>query len=209
VGQVNDAGGTPGSAPPTDRQVKRVGYVGNHALFPRNKFYQSSGVRMNRLVTSATVDGTSRGGSGTILVTENFWNGKDWSPLTISGKIKSHRPITPFLAPGGDIYGEPLTTSGSPRYYYPSVNDILAPNQVPAGAIEDGSGVPLLNLMGRTHKGKSDSKSGGSANCAFVDGHVQIMTVLETIEQKAWGSRFFTLTGDTRVSATPGGQPVE
>jgi prepilin-type processing-associated H-X9-DG protein len=81
---------------------------------------------------------------------------------------------------------------------------------VPAGAIDDGSGIPLVNLMGRTHKGKTgDGKSGGAANCGFVDGHVKLMTVVETIEQQAWGSRFFSLTGDTRVSATPGGPPVE
>jgi prepilin-type N-terminal cleavage/methylation domain-containing protein/prepilin-type processing-associated H-X9-DG protein len=209
-GQVNDAGGAVGSTPPLDRQVKRVGYIGNAALFSRNKFTQSSGIRLNRLVTSATVDGTGRGGSGTILVTENFWNGKDWGPLTVAGKIKSHRPLTPFLAPGGDVYGEPLTTGGAPRYYYPDpVNDVLEPSQVPAGAIEDSSGVPLVNLMGRTHKGRSGGKSGGSANCAFADGHVKQMTVQESIEQQAWGCRFFSLTGDTRVSATQGGPPVE
>src|SRR5215831_17385229 len=132
--QINDNGGQNGAAPPQDRQVKRIGYIGNHALFPRNKFYQSSGDRLNRLVTSATVDGTGRGGSGTILATEIFYY-KGWDAITLSGKIKSHRPITPFLAPGGDIYGEPLATGGPPRYYYPSVDDILEPNQVPAGAI--------------------------------------------------------------------------
>lgn len=204
--QINDAGGSPGSSPPMDRQVKRIGYVGNHALFPRNKFTQSSGIRFNRLVTTATVDGTGRGGSGTILVTENFWNGKNWDPLNVGGKIKSHRPITPFLCGGGDVYGEP--SNGTPRYWYPGVTDILAPGDVPAGAVEDTSGVPLLNLMGRTHKGRMDL-SGGSSNCAFVDGHVKQMTVLETIEQKAWGARFFSLTGDTRVSAVAGGPPVE
>jgi prepilin-type N-terminal cleavage/methylation domain-containing protein/prepilin-type processing-associated H-X9-DG protein len=207
--QVNDNGGTSGQSPPLDRQVKRVGYVGNHALFPRNKFYQSSGSRLNRLVTTATVDASGRGGSGTILVTENFWNGRNWGPMTLSGKIKSHRPITPFLCPGGDIYGEPPNSSGAPRYYYPSVDDVLAPSEVPDGAIEDTSGVPLLNLMGRTHKGRNDGKSGGSANCAFVDGHVQQMSVIETIEKKAWGSRFFSLTGDNRVSDVAGGRPVE
>jgi prepilin-type N-terminal cleavage/methylation domain-containing protein/prepilin-type processing-associated H-X9-DG protein len=208
-GQVNDAGGSPGSSPPMDRQVKRIGYVGNGALFPRNKFTTSAGIRLNRLVTSATVDGTGRGGSGTILVTENFWNGKNWDPLNVGGKIKSHRPITPFLCPGGDVYAEPPNSGGSPRYYYPAETDILAPEDVPAGAIDDDSGVPLVNLMGRSHKGKKDQRSGGSANCTFADGHVRLMTVLETVQEKAWGARFFSLTGDTRVSATAGGPPVE
>jgi prepilin-type N-terminal cleavage/methylation domain-containing protein/prepilin-type processing-associated H-X9-DG protein len=207
--QVNDAGATNGSAPPLDRQVKRIGYIGNHALFPRNKFAQSSGARLNRLVTSATVDSTGRGGSGTILATEIFYY-KGWDAITLSGKIKSHRPITPFLCGFGDIYAAPPNAGASPRYYYPSTTDILEPSQVPAGAIEDTSGVPLLNLMGRTHRGRSvDSKAGGSSNCAFVDGHVKQMNVIETIEEKSWGSRFFSLTGDTKVSATAGGPPIE
>ena len=62
--------------------------------------------------------------------------------------------------------------------------------------------------MGRTHKGKTDQRVGGASNCAFADGHVKIMTVIETIEQKAWGTWFFTLTGDTRV-APPPGLPLE
>lgn len=208
-GQINDVGGSAGNAPPTDRQVARIGYIGNHAIFPRNKFNQSGGNRYNRLVTNATVDSTARGGAGTILVTEIFYNGRNWNPITVTGKVKSHRPITPFLAPGGDIYNEPAGGAGSPRYYYPSVNDVLAPGNVPDEAISDTSGVPLLNLMGRTHKSKSDGKSGGASNCTFADGHVRLMTVVETIEEKAWGSRFFTLTGDTRVSATPGGPALE
>ena len=42
------------------------------------------------------------------------------------------------------------------------------------------------------------------ANCS-----VGPKVMLETIEKKAWGSRFYTLTGDTRVSATAGGPPIE
>ncbi len=206
-GQVNDAGSTSPQDPPMDRQVKRIAYVGNHALFSRNKFRASSGPRFNRLVTSATVDSSARGGAGTILTTEIFSNGKDWNALTSGGKIKSHRPLTPFLSPGGDVYT--ASSGANPQFYYPDTTDILAPEAMPAGAIEDDSGVPLLNMMGRTHKGRNDAKSGGSANCSFVDGHVENLTVLETIERKAWGSRFYTLTGDTRVSATPGGRALE
>lgn len=206
--QINDSGGPIGQDPPRDRQVKRIGYVGNHALFPRNKFIVSEGARLNRLVTSAMVDGSARGGAGTILTTEIFSNGKDWNGITAGGKIKSHRPLTPFLTPTGNVYtADP--NSPNPQFYYPAVSDIMQPSEVPAGAIDDDSGVPLLNLMGRTHKGKQDSKSGGAANCAFADGHVALMTVLETIEKKSWGTRFYTLTGNNRVSAAPGGPPID
>lgn len=197
-GQVNDSGGGIGTAPPTDRQVKRIAYAGNAALFPRNKFADSGGPRLNRLVTTAAVDNTGRGGSGTIMATEMFFNG-NWNAWSDTGKIKSHRPITPFLAPGGDVYNEPLNSGLFPRFFYPSVSDIIKPSEVPGGAIVDTSGTPLINLMGRTHKGKDDG-SGGAANAGFVDGHVQITTVLETIDKKWWGTRFFSLTGDQRVS---------
>ncbi len=105
--QVNDAGGANGQSPPLDRHGQGIAYVGNHALFPRNKFTLSSGVRLNRLVTSATVDGTGRGGSGTILVTENFGMGR----LGPDDRWKQDQePPAHHAIPGsgGDIYNEPV-----------------------------------------------------------------------------------------------------
>ena len=40
---------------------------------------------------------------------------------------------------------------------------------------------------------------GGTANFVFVDGHVETMTVIESIEQQLWGDRFHSLTGNVGV----------
>src|SRR4029453_16280830 len=45
-GQANGTGGAAGTSLPLDRQVKRMGYTGNAAIFPRNKF-NGSGQRKN------------------------------------------------------------------------------------------------------------------------------------------------------------------
>ncbi|MFA6045584.1 MAG: type II secretion system protein [Phycisphaerales bacterium] len=208
-GQVNDSGAGYPASPPTDRQVKRIAYSGNAALFPRNKFNDSSGPRLSRLTTTASVDNTGRGGSGTLMATEMFFK-KSWLPWSVGNKIKSHRPITPFVGAGGkNLFNEPLTAGAFPRFFYPSADDIQSPDVIDGqeGVIDDETpGPAIINVMGRTHKGRDDG-SGGAANAGFVDGHVQITTVLETIEKKWWGTRMFTLTGDNRVSGALG-QPA-
>ena len=210
-GQTDGSGHTidsAGSAVTQDRQTARIAFAANHAIIGRNKFVEPA-VRQNRQARITEVDNTGRGGSGMIMFTEMLYY-KGWNPWITSGSslLKSHRPITPFLSAGGNIYNEPLTSGAFPRYFYPSVNDIKKPDEVPPGAVEESSGLPLLNLMGRTHRGKEDG-SGGAANAGFADGHVQITTVLETIEKKWWGTRFFTLTGDNRVSGALGERSLD
>ncbi len=198
-GQLNDLGSsTPGNLP-NDRQVKRMAYTGNAALFPRNKFTGSPGTRLNRLVNPALVDGSRRGASGTILVTE-FLSSSGWESLRDSAqRIKSHRPVTPFvgMSSGSDVYSEPNFGSAA-RFRYPTENMILARDQLGANMIEhpDSS----LNAVGRQHPGSKDKQIGGTANFAFVDGHVERMTVLESIRQKKWGDRFYSLTGGNAVA---------
>jgi prepilin-type N-terminal cleavage/methylation domain-containing protein/prepilin-type processing-associated H-X9-DG protein len=197
--QVNDLGSSTPGAFPKDRQVKRMAYTGNAALFPRNKFTRSSGQRLNRLVNPSVVDGSKRGASGTILATE-FLSSPDWESLRDSGNvIKSHRPVTPFvgMSAGSNVYAEPSLGSGA-RFRYPTENMILAKDQLGANMIEhpDSS----LNAVGRSHPGSKDKKIGGTANFAFVDGHVERMTVLESIRQRKWGDRFYSLTGGNIVA---------
>lgn len=123
--QENDLGQSSGNAVdfPRDRQLSRVAFAGNGAIFPRNKFLSSPGQRLNRLVK----DNEIRYPSTTILLCEYFDSGFSWSSLadTPSGTtptgtflIKSHRPITPFEgigSGGGDaVYTEPSYPSGSP-----------------------------------------------------------------------------------------------
>ncbi len=198
--QVNGTGGGPGSTLPVDRQVKRMGYTGNAAIFPRNKF-NGSGPRKNIFVNPAMVDGSQMGPSKTILVTEFISTG-DWS-LIGSGssggwESKSHRAVSPFLgvSSGSSVYNEP---PGGPRFYYPTTAAILPINQIPAGAI-DTANISLLNCVGRTHPGKGNSKVDGGSGCfAFVDGHAEQMHVKDTIRKRLWGDGYFSLSGDNKI----------
>jgi prepilin-type N-terminal cleavage/methylation domain-containing protein/prepilin-type processing-associated H-X9-DG protein len=197
AGQTDDAGGSSPRDYPCDRQAARMAYTGNAAIFPRNKF-QSGGSRNNRLVNDAEIDLPSQ----TIMATEYFFNGS-WKALTAQGAggitIKSHRPITPFvgLSAGANVYDEPNGGSVA-RFKYPSLNDIVNEKDVLEGAI-DGANGTTLNAVGRTHKGKKD-KNGGGANFAYIDGHVEMSTILETIKNRRWGSKFYSLTGSNTVA---------
>jgi prepilin-type N-terminal cleavage/methylation domain-containing protein/prepilin-type processing-associated H-X9-DG protein len=197
-GQLNDMGSSTPTPLPTDRQVKRMAYTGNAAIFPRNKFTGSPGSRLNRFVNPALIDGSKRGASGIILATE-FLSSPNWDTLRDSNqRIKSHRSVTPFvgLSSGSDVYSEP-NIGNSARFQYPTENMILRRDQLGANMIEhpDSS----LNAVGRQHPGSKDKQIGGTANFAFVDGHVERMTVLESIKQRKWGDRFYSISGGNAV----------
>ncbi len=194
-GQANDSGSTTPSDIPTDRQAPRMAFAGNGAIFPRNKFSPSiTSARKNKFVKDSEIQLPS----STILTTEYFFNG-NWDALTAPGAssssvVKSHRPITPFEGlTGTDVYSEPNVGGVSARFRYPNAADILPTAQVGLGAINGTNGT-ILNAVGRTHKGVRD-KNGGAANFGYCDGHVELMTVLDTIKKRRWGDRFYSLTG--------------
>ena len=192
AGQLNDLGQPEGSARPRDKQAARVAIAGNAAIFPRNKFNPGSR-RRNQLVKGSAVDGSFMGASKVILATEFHDNGDNWSSLSsrLDGKIKSHRPITPFIgrSTGIDVYNEP--TNGSvPRFVYPRIDDIIDDSEAKgSGLIEHPA--TILNAVGRHH--------GGKAQFSFVDGHGELLDVRETIKQRLWGDRFFSITGPNKV----------
>ncbi len=233
-----DSGGVPGSAfecpdafnkgaPPTnpgllgesepgqtsnpqveDKQVKRLAYTGNAALFPRNKFVSdNAGERKNRLVTTSGVDASARGSSKTILATEFISTTNHIALRETGGIMKSHRPVTPFISSNGnDIYGTPDDNGNVARFAYPGINEIVPLDQLSQeGVLTGQSGLSVLNAVGRTHPGGDAGKAyGGTANFAFVDGHVERTTVRETISKKLWGDRFYSLTGrNINVQMTP------
>lgn len=176
-----------------DRQVKRVAFTGNAAIFCRNKFYNSSGDRLNQLVNPAWVDGTARGGSQTILVTEFTDKNNYKSLMDTENKIKSHRPISPIegRSSGPDVYAEP-EGGNEPRFKYPDrVRNVLRTQQD-----YDIANSPV-NAIGRSHPG-GDSY-GGATQFAFCDGHVEQTTVANTIKKQLWGDRFFSLSGDNKI----------
>ena len=60
--------------------------------------------------------------------------------------------------------------------------------------------VYALNAVGRHHPGAgSDSTLGGTANFMFCDGRVENMHVIDTIEKRLWGDRFYSINGHNKV----------
>lgn len=202
-GQVNDIGqGQNDSLYPQDRQARRMAYTANAAIMPRNKFGSSGAARKNQLVRASLLDRPA----DTVLATE-FFESRDWGALKEtdqaggSGIIKSHRPITPFvgLSSGPNVYAEPVFPSPIARFAYPNEDKILPLRNIQqAQNIIGDSTETVLNAVGRHHPGFDDTM-GGKANFVFADGHVDRMTILETVENKLWGDRFWSLTGDNRV----------
>ncbi len=190
-GQINDLD-RPAPAPePLDRQAARMAYTGNAAIFAFNKLNADT-PRRTRFVRPSEVDGSSMGPSKTILATEFFDNGNAWTSLATSdnGQIKSHRPLPPFLGvrSGTRVFEEP--DRPEPSFIYPSRNDILPKFQLDEHVIINQR--TRLNAAGRHHPGDT-------ANFVFVDGHVETTTLLETVRDRLWGDRFYSMTGNNRV----------
>lgn len=190
--QRNDAGSTSPSEPPKDRQARRMAFVANAAIVPRNKFAGST-LRKSQLVREGAVTFTSK----TILATELVHLG-DWRTVFSENQSRSHRPITPFVGvtTGEDVHLQPDATVGG-SFRYPPTDQIKSREQLGPGMIVDGSTV--LNAVGRSHA-SGDSWIGGSANFVFIDGHVERMTVMNSLTKKLWGDKFYSMTGrNTRV----------
>jgi len=194
-GQVNDQGQTTPSNPPSDRQVKRIAFMGNAAIFPRNKFVRNGGEqRINQLVRDAWIQNPSK----SILACEIIYKNGNGPMKTGEGVIKSHRPVTPFygISAGGNPYAEPTGGAGTGfgRFRYPRENEIQKVDDVPDGSIE---GDTPWNVVGRQQPNKD--KFGGGSQFAFVDGHVEQLTLWDSMQQRKWGDRFWSITGDNRV----------
>ncbi|MEZ6234084.1 MAG: prepilin-type N-terminal cleavage/methylation domain-containing protein [Phycisphaerales bacterium] len=206
--QVNDLGQSAAAPSPRDRQVPRMAYTGNGAIFPRNKVYipRTGAVqpRNNRFVRGAEPEQVGRGGAGTILVAEFLFTDRlGWQGIADqSFRSKSHRPVTPFvgISSGTNVYLEP-NTIGVPRFQYPSLNNILKLDQLAVGMIDDSSPTSL-NAVGRHHGGggAQETEYGGRSNFAFGDGHVETLKLLDTVRDRRWGERFFSITGEQRIT---------
>ncbi|HAL45671.1 MAG: hypothetical protein A2Y12_19335 [Planctomycetes bacterium GWF2_42_9] len=190
-----------------DKQAPRISITANAAIIPRNKFTSqtSEGQRVNRFVNA----GELRNPSGLIMATE-FNN--NWKALGVqkgSGiLVKSHRPILAFSHTGtgykeNAVYKAPL---GTPYYVYgdnaaarnfglKSIKEVEQSTDL----LDGGAGHPI-NAVGRHHSGSgSTSEFGGCANFIYVDGHVARKTILETLEKREWGTKFYSITGRNDV----------
>lgn len=183
--QVNGAGQGP-VAGVTDRQVPRLAFAPNGLIMGRNKFSPDLRTnRRNRLVKVTEVGQPDQ----TILFSE-FAERGGWASVMVgagSGReSKSHRPITPVTAFGGDDFEEPLDT-GVARYFYWDPDTLVDWGDIGAEAIENGS-----DVVGRHHP---------SERTAFVhvDGSGSRGTVEESIRDFRWGRRYYSITGDNLI----------
>ncbi len=197
--QVNDIGAGPGSPIPFDRQAARMAFTANHAILPRNKFSTFT-PRRNEQVRHPGASVPTPGGtrltrasaimdpSRTCLLTEFHYSESAGWRTVFSGSIsKSHRPITPFLgrSVGQDVFRE-STRDDVPRFEYPQESDIVANGDVGHGAIIDPRS--NLNAMGRL-------QPGGTAHMAMVDGSVLLKRPVDSVTERLWGERFYSITG--------------
>jgi len=212
--QSNDWEGTQvdqnGQARPNslvDKQAPRVSITANAAIIPRNKFTAilSEGQRVNRFVRGDEL----RNPSSLIMITE-FNN--NWKALGVqqgSGiLVKSHRPILAFSHIGtgyigNAVYKAPYNTpyfvygdnSAQRNYGLKPISEVEQSSDL----LDGGAGHPI-NAIGRHHSGPGVTKEyGGCADFLYVDGHVAKKTVLSTLEQREWGTKFYSITGKNDV----------
>ncbi len=187
-----------------DRQAPRVAFTGNAAIFPRNKFTVelSLGLRVNRLVNESEIKNPGQ----VILLTELNTNWRVSASNEAGEQYllgKGHRPVNPFwsLSSGSDEYAPALATetftyTGNDSSMLPY--GLLPPNVANEQVNAVGTpGLAETNAVGR-HHGSGD-KLGGSVNFLFTDGHVVRKTILETLKDREWGEKYYSLTGNTRV----------
>ncbi|MCB9850621.1 MAG: prepilin-type N-terminal cleavage/methylation domain-containing protein [Phycisphaerales bacterium] len=206
-GQI-DAGHNNNPNELVDKQATRMAYAANAAIMPRNKFTPllSGGQRRNVLVQENRI---KRPGS-TILATEYLEN---WKALGVpeSGSlvlVKSHRPINVFYHLGSS-YNEYEAPESSPGFIYGEVGNAKSPEQyglLRLGKVKDKtnildytSGVPQINAVGRSHPGGTDKAYGGTANFMFTDTHVDRMTAFQTMRNRLWGDRYYSLSGENQI----------
>ncbi len=190
---------------PVDLQASRMAYAGNSALIPRNKF-NSQTARKNQLVNVGNVTNVSK----TILAAEYSENTHLVRDQSVS---KSHRPIVALRGLSGlAAHTEPDSNYGRGRWFYDPANigseefglqdydTLLA--QTTGALSQISSGGPNINAVGRHHSGGGGGGKGaeGSGNFLFADGHVERESILETMQNRQWGDRMYSVTGgDTGV----------
>ncbi|MEM1185716.1 MAG: prepilin-type N-terminal cleavage/methylation domain-containing protein [Planctomycetota bacterium] len=207
--QVDDAGSGPVNPNLQDRQVARLAFAANAAIMGRNKLNNAVN-QSNRRWNSFVRDGVISFPSSTILTAE-MTDDAEWRAISDgdTGSVglvsKSHRPITPFTDFGGNaspsgFYDVPASLTRPAFAYWdapgddeqsgPNVDlDEVFRNERVSGEVLDE--YPIM-AVSRRWKGKG--------NYGFVDGHVELLELEETLKGNGkWGDRFWSITGSNKV----------
>jgi prepilin-type N-terminal cleavage/methylation domain-containing protein/prepilin-type processing-associated H-X9-DG protein len=193
-----------------DKQAPFMAFTANAALIPRNKFTSAlvnsdptesgTGSRVNVFVKRTSL---TCGESTTILLTEFNTNWKTIAtPQGSQFFARGHRPINPFynLGSGTLVYGNNLFFNNVSVTALDDVDTLNNASLAGASLITDAS--TILNAVGRNHPGSTaaNGKSyGGSSNFLYVDGHTERKSVVDTLKNKEWGDRFYSVSGDNSV----------
>lgn len=195
------------SPPPPDWQPARLAYTVNGALMPPGTL-MNHWPRSSRLVGAGEVERPDQ----TVLVTEFYHDERaGWRAIAEDNeRSRSNRPIMPFI--GGStgpyqVYSEPNLGS-RPRFFYPTERSVLTKRQIERvgelfGVVNliTSDAISSLNAVGRQHatRGSAKGYDGGAANMAMADGHVERMHVRESLRRRAWGERFWGISGRNEV----------
>ncbi|MCA9242610.1 MAG: prepilin-type N-terminal cleavage/methylation domain-containing protein [Phycisphaerales bacterium] len=201
-GQYDDNGSVAANMPSVeDSQATRMAYTGNAAVMPRNKFTRelSLGPRVNRFVRDADIN-TQR----PVILAAEFTN--NWKAIAVDAssgfKSKSHRSINPFfhVGSGSSEYDPPENTPGFVYGDPTSATYGLRPlSELEEGEnLIDNRSFPETNAVGRHHPG--GDRLGGTANFLYVDGSTQRKTILQTLDGREWGDKYYSLSGRNEVN---------
>ncbi len=197
-----------------DKQAPRMAYMANAAICPRNKFNKKvlpGALRFNRFVVDAEI----KMPGNTILVTEFH---EKWQNVTMPDSLtglptcKSHRSLNPFCSLRGQGSGktgegyEYDITPGTVTFIYGTSAERNEPFGLKTTKeleeltnLISGDRYPqMLNVVGRHHPGGTGDYA-GTANFLYCDGHVSRKSVLETMTNREWGDKYYSLTGETGV----------
>ena len=204
-----------------DNQPIRMAYTLNEALCGRNVYVIGTSSTVKRTfhnVRATLVSGPTK----TILATE-FINEWGIVSATIRGgaagaQCSSFRPVQPFRAnnaTAGDMNCDVTlipVISGTKTLRQTNATDFYTTMQVPGGHSNDpisdyGAGIYLstdwstrLDWVGRNH-GKQQFYPDGKTNFLYLDGHVELKTMAETVPANSttstpwdWGAVCYSLS---------------
>ncbi|MFN0136427.1 MAG: type II secretion system protein [Phycisphaerae bacterium] len=182
-----------------DKQAPWMAYTVNSAVMAWNRLgnVQVANPKF-KFVKESDVDNGGR----VILAAEFNTNFKVVSRQIGGDGLESiaHRPVRPFSVAGLG-YDEFQATPNStvPQYsYHPPGGPDKDYGLLPLSRLEEQSNVlegtvRSLNAVGRHHPG--GDRLGGSGNFLFVDGHVARTTILKTLQDRQWGTKYYSMSG--------------